>query len=89
MKKTKVLLIVGFLVGALIPVFWGILSFLLFNLQEGWFSRAYWKTVYITCPFWRISGEKAMVLMPLLNGCLYAALAVCIVKTQGFVRTRK
>ena len=79
-KKVAQIALVGFVVGALIPLFWGILGFLLFNVPEGWFSRAYWNAVYITCPFWRISGEKALVLMPLLNGCMYAIIALAIAK---------
>ncbi|NYF81307.1 hypothetical protein HDF17_003627 [Granulicella arctica] len=74
---------VGFIVGALVPLFWGVLSFLLFNLPEGWLSRAYWRAVYITCPFWLIEGQKAMFLMPILNGCMYALLAVLLLKLRG------
>jgi hypothetical protein len=82
MKTNKFPLLIGFLIGALVPLFWGVLSFLLFNVPEGWFSRAYWHAVYITCPFWRINGEKALVLMPLLNGCMYAIIALVIVKVR-------
>ena len=71
-------MLVGFLIGAFVPVFWGILSFVLFNGPENWFSKAYWGTVYLTCPFWRIDGEKAMILMPLLNGLMYAVIAAMI-----------
>jgi hypothetical protein len=66
--------IIGFLVGALIPLFWGILGFLLFNIPEGLGSRIFWDAVYLTCPFWVIEGNKALVLMPLLNGLTYALL---------------
>ena len=66
--------LIGFFVGAGIPLFWGILSFLLFNGPEDWFSRLYWDAVYLTCPFWAISGYKGLWLTPLLNGCLYATL---------------
>jgi hypothetical protein len=86
MKNLRVPLLVGFLIGALVPLFWGVLSFLLFNVPENWFSRAYWKAVYITCPFWLINGEKAMILMPLLNGCMYAVIAVIITKARGTAR---
>lgn len=78
MKKLGSSLIVGFIIGALVPLFWGILSLILFNVPEGWFSRLYWTAVYLTCPFWKIGGEKALVLMPLLNGCLYAMLSVTL-----------
>ncbi len=71
--KTRTL-IVGFAIGALVPLFWGILGFLLFNVPEGLGSRLFWGAVYVTCPFWIIEGNKALVLMPLLNGSAYALL---------------
>jgi hypothetical protein len=79
---------VGFLVGALVPIFWGVLGFLLFNVPEGRLSRAFWQAVYITCPFWRIDGEKAMILMPLLNGLMYAGIAFFVVKAFIIVRSK-
>jgi hypothetical protein len=79
----------GFVVGGAVPGFWGGLSFLLFNAPEGLFSRAFWVAVYATCPFWYISGEKAIVLMPLFNGFLYATIAVFINKVTEAVRLKK
>lgn len=67
-------LIVGFVIGALVPLFWGILGFVFFNIPEGFGSRLFWDAVYVTCPFWVIQGNKALVLMPLLNGLTYALL---------------
>jgi hypothetical protein len=78
MKNLRTTLIVGFLIGAFVPLIWGVLSFMLFNLPESWFSRVYWDAVYITCPFWGIDGVKALILMPLLNGALYSVLAAAI-----------
>lgn len=89
MSKSLKCSLVGFIIGALIPLFWGVLSFLLFNVREGWFSRAYWHAVYITCPFWVIDGEKALFLMPILNGGLYAILAVIILKMFGSAPANK
>lgn len=89
MSRLKRIALVGFIVGALVPLFWGVLSFLLFNVPEGWFSRAYWKAVYVTCPFWVISGEKALILMPLLNGCLYAMIALAITKIRKPANARE
>jgi hypothetical protein len=71
-------LLAGFTIGAAIPLFWGILGMLFFNVPEGWFSRAFWRAVYLTCPFWAIEGGKALVLMPLFNGLMYAAFALLI-----------
>ncbi len=67
-------LAIGFLIGALVPLLWGILGLLMFNLPEGLGSRIFWDAVYLTCPFWAIEGNKALVLMPLLNGLTYALL---------------
>jgi hypothetical protein len=67
-------LFAGFLVGALVPLFWGTLGLLLFNVPEGLGSHMFWDAVYLTCPFWVIEGNKALVLMPLLNGITYALL---------------
>jgi hypothetical protein len=71
--------IIGFLTGACIPLFWGILGLILFNVPEGLGSRIFWSAVYITCPFWVIEGNKALFLMPLLNGTLYAFLFAGII----------
>jgi hypothetical protein len=89
MSRVTKLATIGFVVGAIIPAFWGTLSFLLFNVPEGSFSRAYWSVVYTTCPFWYIDGEKAMFLMPLLNGCLYGTIVVCIAKAIDLIRLAK
>jgi hypothetical protein len=89
MRKLWFSLLIGFLVGAIIPLFWGVLGFLLFNVPEGQFSRIYWDAVYLTCPFWHIDGEKALILMPLLNGSMYAILAAFIHKSLGFLMKPK
>ncbi len=70
--------IIGFLIGACIPLFWGIMGLILFNVPEGLGSQIFWSAVYITCPFWVIEGNKALFLMPLLNGIMYALLFASI-----------
>jgi hypothetical protein len=82
LNRSKRIALVAFTVGALIPAFWGLMSFLLFNVPEGSFSRAFWKLVYLTCPFWAISGQKALILMPLLNGCMYAVIVIIFAKSR-------
>jgi hypothetical protein len=69
---------IGFVAGALVPLFWGVLGFLLFNAPEGSLSRLFWGAVYITCPFWVIEGNKALILMPVLNGSMYCAIAAML-----------
>jgi hypothetical protein len=86
--RLKQSIVIGFGIGALVPLFWGVLSMLLFNVPEGPFSRLFWQAVYVTCPSWEIDGRKAWVLMPLFNGCMYAGIAVLItaVFRRGDVR---
>ena len=69
---------IGFVVGALVPLLWGVVEFLLFNVPEGSLSRLFWSAVYLTCPFWVIEGNKALVLMPLLNGIMYCAIVAML-----------
>ena len=76
----------AFGIGAGVPAFWGILGMLLFNVPEGLASRVFWSAVYITCPFWVIEGPSAIILMPLLNGCLYALLAFGAAKVYASLR---
>ena len=85
-------LIVSGIVGFCIPAFWGIFAFLMFNAPEGIFSTVFWDLVYITCPFWRIDGEKALWLMPPLNALFYmgayAALRFLIVASTESLHDR-
>ena len=76
-KQLRRLMLAAFAVGVSVPVFWGFVGMLLFNLQEGFASRVFWRAVYITCPFWFMEGPSAVLLMPLLNGCLYLLLGLC------------
>jgi hypothetical protein len=55
-----------------------VLGFLLFNIPEGSLSRLFWGAVYVTCPFWVIEGNKALVLMPILNGTMYCAIVAML-----------
>ncbi len=78
--------IAGFAIGASVPLFWGVLGMLLFNVPEGWLSQAFWAAVYLTCPFWVIDGAKALILMPLFNGLTYAALALLMTMAYASLR---
>lgn len=78
--------IAGFAIGASVPLFSGVLGMLLFNVREGWLSRAFWRAVYLTCPFWVIDGEKALILMPLFNGLMYAAFALLMMMAYTHIR---
>ena len=67
------------IIGALVPVFWGIMSFVLFNANGRW-TNVYWSLVYLTCPFWLISGNAGTILAPILNGGLYGLAAFVFYK---------
>jgi hypothetical protein len=78
--------IAGFAIGASVPLFWGVLGMLFFSVREGWLSRAFWRAVYLTCPFWGINGDKALILMPLFNGLMYAAFALLMTMAYTYSR---
>jgi hypothetical protein len=86
-KSQLRLIAAAFALGALVPLMWGILGFVYFNVPEGAFSRAFWRAVYLTCPFWRIDGYKSYLLTPLLNGLMYAAIAAALI--SGFNLARR
>ncbi len=66
------------LIGASVPLFWGVLGMLLFNVREGWLNRAFWMAVYVTCPFWVIDGDKPLILnSQLFNGRIRTPLLLC------------
>jgi hypothetical protein len=61
-------------VGFVVPIFWGVVSFLLFGLPESRAADIFWGVVYITCPPWLIPTSSmlaAFVVVPLLNALLY------------------
>lgn len=78
-------LLIGFVIGALVPLFWGVLGFLLFNIPEGPLSRIFWGAVYLTCPFWVIAGNKALILMPVLKAPCTAQSSQC---SRGCIESR-
>jgi hypothetical protein len=67
-------------VGFGVPVFWGVLGFILFNAPNSWWTDMYWNLVYITCPSWLLSETAASWLItPILNACLYGVVAMAVV----------
>jgi len=76
LKKT---VIIASCLGFLVPIFWGVAAFALFNLKEGAASRAFWAAVRITCPFWVLPGLWGSIVMPFLNALLYGGIAFVLV----------
>ncbi len=75
MKKT---ILISSFVGFAIPLIWGFAAFVLFNMKESAASHAFWASVYITCPFWFLSGLWGSIAMPILNAALYGLISFAI-----------
>jgi hypothetical protein len=65
--------------GAFVPIFWGILGFILFNARQSTWTDLFWNLVYITCPPWLLpENDWSMVVTPLANAALYGIAAFFI-----------
>jgi hypothetical protein len=82
MKRTMTYGVIGFIVGALIPLFWTVVSFLAFGGHEGRLTEIYWNCVYFTCPFWRTTEDGALIVISSLNAGLYGLLSIML---YGFI----
>jgi hypothetical protein len=65
-------------VGFAVPIFWGVMSFVLFNAKESVWTTVYWYLVYVTCPFWLLPANVTPILTPVFNAALYGILAFLI-----------
>ena len=75
MKNT---ILIASLVGSVIPLFWGFVALVLFNMKESAASHAFWVLVYITCPFWFLPGLWGSIAMLVLNAALYGLIGFAI-----------
>lgn len=73
MPQPKKYLIVAALIGFVVPIFWGILAMVLFNLQHPFWTKVFWVCVYVTCPGWLIPGGRDWVIIatPFANALVY------------------
>ena len=73
-------------IGFMVPVFWGVLSFILFNARQSLWTDVYWYLVYITCPPWLLPETSLSWLdlldTPVLNACLYGSIATVIARIR-------
>lgn len=76
------LIVISSAVGFLVPIFWGILGFILFSAPQSRFTDLYWATVYVTCPAWFNPGLWGSIIMPFANAVLYAGIAYFLVTTM-------
>jgi hypothetical protein len=71
------------LVGFVTPIFWGVMSAVLFTARESIWTDAYWYLVYASCPVWLLPTNTATtVLMPVLNAGLYGGIAFLLTGNQ-------
>jgi len=83
-KRTRKVVLWFGIIGAAIPIFWGTLSFILFNAHESTWTDFYWRTVYLTCPPWLLPESALSWLMtPMLNSLLYAGLGFLVSRTAN------
>ena len=76
-------------IGFTVPVFWGVLGFIFFNAPESRWTDLFWVLVYIACPPWLLPETSiSWAGTPLLNACLYGALALVIVRIGRTMQTR-
>jgi hypothetical protein len=87
MRRIQRPAILGFTIGAMIPAAWGFAALLAFGTPEGRAAEFFWAAVYATCPFWRLETDSYL-LVPALNGVLYAALAILLTAMLQW-RTRR
>jgi hypothetical protein len=81
MKKRAICLTI---LGFVVPIFWGIASFVLFAAKESVWTNIYWGLVYVTCPFWLLpTNTTTTVMMPFLNAALYAGLALLLFNARN------
>jgi hypothetical protein len=66
-------------IGAFVPIFWGVVSFIFFNAPESHWTDLYWNIIYVTCPAWLLPESKwSMLITPLANAVLYGLIAFLI-----------
>ena len=76
-------------IGFCVPIFWGVLSFVLFNAPQSRWADAYWDAVYVTCPPWLLPESAASwVLTPVANAIIYGAVAWCVMFLLRFSASR-
>jgi hypothetical protein len=86
----KRILLVWAIIGAAVPLFWGILGFILFNAPQNIWADIFWYSVYVTCPPWLLpENDLSWLITPLLNGALYSGLALLLLSAAKLVKSRR
>lgn len=65
--------------GALVPVFWGVMGFIYFTEPQGHWADMFWRLVYLTCPS-RALPENGLswLITPVVNAAMYAGIAAIV-----------
>jgi hypothetical protein len=84
---------IGAIIGFFVPIFWGIVSLILFTAPQSRFADIYWIVVHFTCPPWSISPVSSPILgntlaTPFLNAALYAGIALIMYAVLPKSRTK-
>jgi hypothetical protein len=75
------------LVGFVVPICWGVESFISLDARESTWTDIYWYTVYISCPPWLLPENNwSWLLTPLLNSVLYAGVALLVSAVRGHLK---
>jgi hypothetical protein len=65
--------------GLVVPIFWGVTSFIFFSAPNSRWTDLYWNLVYITCPPWLLpENQWSMWITPIANAVLYGLVAFLI-----------
>ncbi len=78
----------GAVVGGLVTIFWGVISFILFGARESMFTKALSMMICATCPPWCFPvaiGIAGSFLTLVLNATLYGA-AACLIHAIRYAR---
>lgn len=79
MRPTLKRIVIWMVIGAFVPLFWGVVSFITFNAPETHWSDLYWNVVYVTCPPWLLPESNwSMLITPLANAVLYGLVAFLV-----------
>jgi hypothetical protein len=71
------------ILGFLVPLFWGVASFIFFSAKESVWTNIFWGLIYVTCPFWLLPANlTTTIITPFLNAALYGGLAFLLLNAR-------
>jgi hypothetical protein len=74
-------------IGAVVPLFWGILGFVFFTVRQSLWTDIFWWFVFVTCPPWLLpENSVSWLITPIANGLLYVAIAYLALSAVKLMR---